>query len=82
MRLNLWKQAQEMETLILHLESRIDNLESILASVLSYQNIDQSMTLKERAEELAERKEQRRAYARNYYQKKKEAQKGAKYCLH
>jgi hypothetical protein len=78
MRLNLWKQAQEMETLILHLESRIDNLESILASVLSYQNIDQSMTLKERAEELAERKEQRRAYARNYYQKKKEAQKGAK----
>ena len=78
MRLNLWKQAQEMETLILHLESRIDNLESILASVLSYQNIDQRMTLKERAEELAERKEQRRAYARNYYQKKKEAQKGAK----
>ena len=78
MRLNLWKQAQEMETLILHLESRIDNLESILASVLSYQNINQSMTLKERAEELAERKEQRRAYARNYYQKKKEAQKGAK----
>lgn len=78
MRLNLWKQAQEMETIILHLESRIDNLESILASVLSYQNIDQRMTLKERAEELAERKEQRRVYARNYYQKKKEAQKGAK----
>ena len=55
MRLNLWKQAQEMETLILHLESRIDNIESILASVLSYQNIDQSMTSKERAEELTER---------------------------
>jgi hypothetical protein len=80
MRLNLWKQAQEMETLILHLESRINDLESTLAAVLSNRKTD--MISKERAEDFAERKVMQRikraAYARKYYQKKKEAQKEAK----
>ena len=76
MKLNVWKQAQELETIILHLESRINDLESTLAAVLSNRKTD--MISEEKAEELAERKEQRRVYARNYYQKKKEAQKEAK----
>lgn len=75
MKFNLWKQAQEMETLILHLESRINNLESILSSVLSNRKTDPSMISKEKAKELAERKAKQRiknaAYARKYYQKKK-----------
>jgi hypothetical protein len=82
MKLNVWKQAQEMETLILHLESRINNLESTLAAVLSNRKTDPNMISKEKANELAERKARQRvknaAYARKYYQKKKEAQKEAK----
>jgi hypothetical protein len=80
MKLNVWKQAQEMETIILHLESRINDLESTLAAVLSNRKTD--MISKEKAQELAERKAKQRiknaAYARKYYQKKKEAQKEAK----
>jgi hypothetical protein len=82
MKLNVWKQAQEMETIILHLESRINDLESTLAAVLSNRKTDPNMISKEKAKELAERKARQRvknaAYARKYYQKKKEAQKEAK----
>lgn len=82
MKLNVWKQAQEMETIILHLESRINDLESTLAAVLSNRKTDPSMILKEKAEELAERKAKQRiknaAYARKYYLKKKAQRQEAK----
>lgn len=75
MKLNVWKQTQELEGLILHLESRMNNLESILARLLTKPKADTSMISKEKAQELAERKARQRvkgaAYARKYYQKKK-----------
>jgi len=75
MKLNVWKQAQELESLMLHLESRMNNLESILARLLTKPKADTSMISKEKAQELAERKARQRvkgaAYARKYYQKKK-----------
>jgi hypothetical protein len=69
MKLNVWKHAQEMETLILHLESRIDNLESILASVLT--KVDPNWISKMKEKELLDKKARQRVYSRNYYQKKK-----------
>jgi len=69
MKLNVWKHAQEMETLILHLESRIDNLESVLASVLTKVNPNWISKMKEK--ELLDKKARQRVYSRNYYQKKK-----------
>jgi uncharacterized protein YutE (UPF0331/DUF86 family) len=81
MRLNLWKQAQEMETIILHLESRIDNLESILASVLKKPQADANWISKMKEKELLDKKARQRVYARNAYLKKKAklaAQKEAK----
>lgn len=81
MRLNLWKQAQEMETIILHLESRIDNLESILASVLTKPQVNPNWISKMKEKELLDKKARQRVYARNAYLKKKEklaAQKEAK----
>ena len=81
MKLNVWKQAQEMETLILHLESRIDNLESILASVLKKPQADANWISKMKQKELLDRRARQRVYARNAYLKKKAklaAQKEAK----
>jgi len=69
MKLNVWKHAQEMETLILHLESRIDNLESVLASVLT--KVDPNWISKMKEKELLDKKARQRVYSRNYYQKKK-----------
>jgi len=71
MKLNVWKQAQELETLILHLESRIDNLESVLASVLTKPRVDPSWISKMKEKELLDKRAQQRAYSRKYYQKKK-----------
>ena len=71
MKLNLWKQAQEMEALILHLESRIDNLESVLASVLTKPQVNPNWISKMKEKELLDKKARQRAYARKYYQKKK-----------
>jgi hypothetical protein len=71
MRLNLWKHAQEMEAIILHLESRIDNLESILASVLTKPKADANWISKMKEKELLDKKARQRVYARKYYQKKK-----------
>jgi hypothetical protein len=82
MKLNVWKQAQELEALVLHLESRINDLESTIAAVLSNRKTDKSMISKDKAEELAERKAKQRiksaAYARKYYQKKKAERQEAK----
>ena len=81
MKLNVWKQAQELETLVLHLESRIDNLESVLASVLTKPRVDPNWISKMKEKEFFDKKAQQRAYARKYYQKKKAeraAQKEAK----
>ena len=71
MKLNLWKQAQEMEALILHLESRIDDLESTLAVVLSKPKADENWISKMKEKELLDKKARQRVYARTYYQKKK-----------
>ena len=81
MKLNVWKQAQELETLVLHLESRIDNLESVLASVLTKPRVDPNWISKMEEKELLDKRAQQRAYSRKYYQKKKAeraAQKEAK----
>lgn len=71
MKLNVWKHAQEMEALILHLESRIDNLESVLASVLTKPQVNPNWISKMKEKELLDKKARQRAYARTYYQKKK-----------
>jgi len=71
MKLNVWKQAQELETLVLHLESRIDNLESVLASVLTKPRVDPNWISKMKEKELLDKRAQQRAYSRKYYQKKK-----------
>jgi hypothetical protein len=80
MKLNVWKQAQELEIIILQLESRINDLESTIAAVLLNRKTD--MISKERAEDFAERKARQRikqaAYARKYYQKKKAERQEAK----
>ena len=76
MKLNVWKHAQEMETLILHLESRIDNLESVLASVLTKVNPNWISKMKEK--ELLDKKARQRVYSRKYYQKKKAERQEAK----
>ena len=81
MRLNLWKHAQEMEAIILHLESRIDDLESTLAAVLLKPKADANWISKMKEKELLDKKARQRVYARNAYLKKKEklaAQKEAK----
>ena len=76
MKLNVWKHAQELEALVLHLESRIDNLESILASVLTKVNPNWISKMKEK--ELLDKKARQRVYSRNYYQKKKAERQEAK----
>jgi len=81
MKLNVWKHAQELETLVLHLESRIDNLESVLASVLTKPRVDSNWVSKMKEKELLDKKARQRVYARNAYLKKKAklaAQKEAK----
>ena len=78
MKLNVWKQAQDLETLVLHLESRIDNLESVLASVLTKPRVDPSWILKMKEKELLDQRARQRVYARNYYQKKKAERQEAK----
>jgi len=81
MKLNVWKQAQELETLVLHLESRIDNLESVLARVLTKPRVDSNWVSKMKEKELLDKKARQRVYARNAYLKKKAklaAQKEAK----
>ena len=78
MRLNLWKHAQEMETIILHLESRINNLESTLFTLLSKPKADENWISKMKEKELLDRKARQRVYARKYYLKKKAQQKEAK----
>jgi hypothetical protein len=78
MKLNVWKHAQEMETLILHLESRIDNLESVLASVLTKPRVDPNWISKMKEKELLDKRAQQRAYSRKYYQKKKAERQEAK----
>jgi len=72
MKINVWKQAQELETLVLHLESRIDNLESVLASVLTKPRVDSNWVSKMKEKELLDKKARQRVYARNAYLKKKE----------
>jgi hypothetical protein len=73
MRLNLWKHAQEMETIILHLESRINDLESTLFTLLSKPKADENWISKMKQKELLDRKARQRVYARNAYLKKKAA---------
>lgn len=78
MRLNLWKQAQEMETIILHLESRINDLESTLFTLLSKPKADANWISKIKEKELLDRKARQRVYARKYYLKKKAQRQEAK----
>lgn len=78
MRLNLWKHAQEMETIILHLESRINDLESTLSAVLSKPKVNTDWISKMKEKELLDKKARQRVYARKYYQKKKAERQEAK----
>jgi len=76
MRLNLWKHAQEMETIILHLESRINDLESTLSAVLSKPKVNTDWISKMKEKELLDKKARQRVYARKYYLKKKAQSQG------
>ena len=78
MRLNLWKHAQEMETIILHLESRINDLESTLSAVLSKPKVNTDWISKMKEKELLDKKARQRVYARKYYLKKKAQRQEAK----